>query len=84
MSSFWPSAERERERVSIFIYGGREGGSGLCNVILLELVLLTARQKLSFIIFIISILSPDTNPSLDRTARVEHSSPQIQIYVMKT
>ena len=40
----------------MLIYGGRV----LCNVILLELVLLTARQKLSFIIFIISILSPDT------------------------
>ena len=46
--------------MSMLIYGGRV----LCNVILLELVLLTARQKLSFIIFIISILSPDTNPSL--------------------
>ena len=51
--------------MSILIYGG----SGLCNVILLELVLLTARQELSFIIFIISILSPDTNPSLHLTAR---------------
>ena len=46
--------------MSILIYRGR----ALCNVILLELVLLTARRKLSFIIFIISILSPDTNPSL--------------------
>ena len=51
--------------MSILIYGG----SGLCNVILLELVLLTARRELSFIIFIISILSPDTNPSLHLTAR---------------
>ena len=46
----------------------------MCNTILLELVLLTARQELSFIIFIISILSPDTNTSLQSTAQASRST----------